>query len=199
MADSSNVLHQTSDQRLLLRIDKAIYRFARHWLFAFNVIAFLLATLPFIIPFLASQGMTGLANWLYTTFGLMCHQMPERSFTLFGEQMALCHRMTAIYGASFLGGLGFAAVRYRMPSLGFRGLIWLSVPMALDGFTQLFGLRESTWELRLLTGSLFAFGVLWFALPRLEDGFREIRQVIESRARKMKSRSSRQRSSESND
>jgi uncharacterized membrane protein len=185
MANTPQAIQYPSDQRLLLRIDRAIYRFARHWLLAFNALAFFLATLPFVIPMLASFGYTTFANWLYTTFGLMCHQMPERSFTIFGEQMALCHRMTAIYGATFLGGIAYAFVRNRMPPLGFQGLVWLSFPMALDGFTQLFGLRESTWELRLLTGSLFALGVLWFTLPRLEDGFREIRDVIHQRKRKL--------------
>jgi uncharacterized membrane protein len=185
MAETQHAIGQTRDEQLLIRIDRFIYRVARRWLLIFNSIAFLLASLPFVIPFIASQGYSGLASWMYTGFGLMCHQMPERSFTLFGEQMALCHRMTAIYMASFIAGVGYAVVRNRIPRLGFRGMIWLSVPMAIDGFTQLFGLRESTWELRLLTGSLFAFGVMWFALPRLEEGFAEIREVVEKRFRRL--------------
>jgi uncharacterized membrane protein len=185
MAESQHAVRQTRDEQLLIKIDRFIYRLARHWLLFFNVVAFLLASLPFIIPFIASQGYPGLANWMHMTFGLMCHQRPERSFTLFGEQMALCHRMTAIYVASFAGGIGYALVRNRVPPLGFRGLFLLSTPMAIDGFTQLFGLRESTWELRLITGSLFAFGVMWFTLPRLEEGFAEIRGVVEKRFRRL--------------
>lgn len=185
MAQSQPAVRQSRDERLLIRIDRFIYRVARHWLLIFNVVAFLLASLPFVIPLLAARGYGGVASWLYTTFGLMCHQRPERSFTLFGEQMALCHRMTAIYVASFVAGLGYAIVRNRLPALSFRGLIWLSVPMAIDGFTQLFGLRESTWELRLITGSLFAFGVMWFSLPRLDEGFAEIRDVVEKRFKRL--------------
>jgi uncharacterized membrane protein len=44
------------------------------------------------------------------------------------------------------------------------------VPMALDGGTQLFGWRESTWELRTLTGIIFGLGVCWFVLPYIEYG-----------------------------
>lgn len=168
-----------------MRVDRRIYRFARHWLLAFNLVAFFMASMPFIIPFIASQGYTALANWLHTTFGLVCHQMPERSFTIFGEQMALCHRMTTIYVASFIGGITYAFVRDRLPPLSFRMLIAFSTPMAIDGFTQLFGLRESVWELRMLTGTLFAIGAMWFALPRLEQGFREIRTVVETRFRRL--------------
>jgi uncharacterized membrane protein len=181
----STTANSIKQESMIIRIDRHIYRFARHWLLVFNVVAFFLASMPFIIPFLASQGYTTAANWLHTSFGLMCHQMPERSFVLFGEQMALCHRMTAIYGATFIAGISYAFIRDRLPPLGFQGLIMMSIPMALDGFTQLFGLRESIWELRLLTGSLFALGVMWFALPRLEDGFREIRTVVETRFRKL--------------
>jgi uncharacterized membrane protein len=170
---------------MIARVDRQIYRFARHWLLAFNLVAFFLAAMPFIIPLIASEGYSGLASWMYTSFGLMCHQMPERSFTIFGEQMALCHRMTSIYVASFVGGVGYAIVRDRLPPLGFRPMLLMATPMAIDGFTQLFGLRESVWELRLLTGSIFALGVMWFALPRLEDGFKEIRSVVELRFRRL--------------
>ena len=42
------------------------------------------------------------------------------------------------------------------------------LPMAIDGTTQMFGLRESTWELRVLTGTLFGLGNVWFALPLIQ-------------------------------
>lgn len=185
MAETSHLAPQVRQEPLIIRIDRHIYRFARHWLLAFNLLAFVLAAMPFVIPFLASQGYAGFASWLHMTFGLMCHQMPERSFTIFGEQMALCHRMTAIYVASFIGGIGYAIVRDRLPPLSFRALAIMSAPMAIDGFTQLFGLRESVWELRLITGSLFALGVMWFSLPRLETGFREIKSVVEVRFKRL--------------
>jgi uncharacterized membrane protein len=181
MSDSSGAIRSHREERVVIAIDRAIYRFAQHWLLVFNTIAFVFASLPFVIPYLASIGYTRLASWLYVTFGLVCHQRPERSFYLFGEQMALCHRMTAIYVGTFIGGVVYASIRSRVRPLGYRGMVLLATPMAIDGFTQLFGLRESVWELRLLTGSLFAIGVLWFALPRLEQGFAEIRAVLERR------------------
>lgn len=185
MAESSQSVPHVKQEPLIIRVDRHIYRFARHWLLAFNVVAFILASMPVIIPFIASQGFESAAAWLYTTFGLICHQMPERSFTLFGEQMALCHRMSTIYVTSFIGGITYAFVRDRLPPLSFRMLILLSTPMAIDGFTQLFGLRESVWELRMITGSLFAIGAMWFALPRLEHGFGEIKTVVETRFKRL--------------
>src|ERR1700682_2051648 len=43
--------------------------------------------------------------------------------------------------------------------------------MAIDGFTQLFGWRESTWELRVVTGLLFGLASGWLVLPRLDAAF----------------------------
>ena len=42
------------------------------------------------------------------------------------------------------------------------------LPMALDGTSQMFGLLESTWELRALTGTLFGLANVWFALPLIQ-------------------------------
>jgi len=58
---------------------------------------------------------------------------------------------------------------------GSRCWLWLllTLPMAWDGLTQMFGLRESTWELRLMTGALFGFASIWFALPCLQKTFEE--------------------------
>jgi len=39
----------------------------------------------------------------------------------------------------------------------------LILPMAWDGTTQLFGWRESTWALRVITGTLFGGGTVWFS------------------------------------
>jgi uncharacterized membrane protein len=42
------------------------------------------------------------------------------------------------------------------------------LPMALDGVTQMFGWRESTWILRVVTGTLFGLGNIWFVLPLIQ-------------------------------
>lgn len=185
MTDTLDAIHGEQKEALIIRIDRAIHRFARHWLLVFNVVAFIIASIPFLAPFLASQRLSGLSGVLHTFMGLICHQDPEHSFTIFGEQMALDHRCTAIYLATFVTAVGYSFVRGRVSPLGFLGLLLLAAPMALDGFTQLGGLRESNWALRIITGSLFAFGVMWFALPRLEFGFAEIRTVVEQRFDKL--------------
>jgi len=82
-----------------------------------------------------------------------------------GWKMAICERDLAIYGALFIAGLVFARRRAIKP-LGFVAYAVLILPMAIDGFTQTFGWRESTWELRVITGALFGAASAWLLLPR---------------------------------
>src|SRR4029077_15381310 len=87
-----------------------------------------------------------------------------------GWKRAICERDAAIYVGLRLVGLLYARRRALQPS-GFFPYGVLILPMAVDGFTQLFGWRESTWELRVVTGLLFGLASGWLALPRLDDAF----------------------------
>ncbi len=164
-------------------VDRAVGRVAQHWLAVVNVLAGLYAGLPLLAPWLVANGHSTLAAPIYFVYQFVCHQRPERSFFLFGHQVAYCQRDLAIYTGVFVLGLVFALVRRRLRPLSWRGAILLSFPMFVDGTTQLVGLRESTWQLRLVTGVLFALAVVWFVYPRLEQGFAEIRAVSTQRER----------------
>jgi uncharacterized membrane protein len=105
---------------------------------------------------------------------LMAFHAPLGNPTL-GYQVGFCQRDTAIYLAVFLTCLAYGPLRRRrdvrtMP-------LWLyalmALPMALDGLTQLLGLRESTPLLRTVTGALFGAGSAWLILTFLEASFRE--------------------------
>lgn len=165
-------------EQLVLTVDRGIYHVARHWVWLLNTVGFTFAALPILAPVLASRGFQTPANVIYSVFSLMCHQEPERSFFLFGHQLAYCQRDFAIYTGLLALGLIFPLVRSRVRPMSLWPAILLSIPMALDGFSQLLGLRESTWELRLLTGGLFALAVAGLIFPRLEIGFGEIQTTL---------------------
>lgn len=166
---------------MVLAIDRAILSVARHWLAFVNLLGGIIAGLPLLAPWLLAHGVTWPARAIYLTYRLICHQLPWRSFFISGYQMAYCERNTAIYTGIFLFGLAYGAVRGRLRPLRWRWMFLLWTPMALDGFTQLFGWRESTWELRVVTGTLFALSCVWVAYPYLEQGFREMRETLEQR------------------
>jgi uncharacterized membrane protein len=57
----------------------------------------------------------------------------------------------------------------------------LAAPVAIDGLTQVTGLRESTTTLRVITGAFLGAGICWLLFPYLEIGFAEMRDKLESR------------------
>lgn len=170
-----------TEERVIIAIDRAIYHVARHWVWVLNIVGVLMVGLPLLAPTLESSGHHRLASLIYDPFSLICHQLPERSFHIFGYKMAYCERCFAIYGATLLLGLIYGASRRSMRPATILEAVVLSIPMAIDGFTQLFGWRESTWELRVVTGSLFALAIAWFVFPRLQSGFAEIAHTVEQR------------------
>ena len=56
----------------------------RHWLLIFNLAMGLLITGSILAPALMSLGLEPVARPLYALYGLTCHQLPERSYFLFG-------------------------------------------------------------------------------------------------------------------
>jgi uncharacterized membrane protein len=100
-----------------------------------------------------------------------------------GWKVAFCERDVAIYGSIFLTGLAYGLVRGRMGRwvMRFRTYLIFLVPIGIDGTLQLFGVYESNWWLRGITGISFGVGSVIFAYPYLEDGFRDVRNTISSK------------------
>jgi hypothetical protein len=73
----------------------------------------------------------------------------------------------------FLGSLVFVLSKKRFPGIPWWIWVLMLLPIAWDGITQMFGLRESTWELRVITGILFGLGNVWFALPLMQKSLLE--------------------------
>lgn len=141
---------------------------SRRWLWWMNAVSLFFLGVGFLVPLLESAGWEWLARPLFDFCHIVCVQNPAHSFYIGGHQMAVCERCLAIYAALGLLGLLFHMVRYRLRPLKFWQYAALSIPIAVDGFTQLFGWRESTWELRLLTGALFGFATVWYLYPQTQ-------------------------------
>ncbi|HKD77332.1 MAG TPA: DUF2085 domain-containing protein [Ktedonobacterales bacterium] len=121
------------------------------------------------IPIIAYLGIQPLANRLLGFYHPICDQIPSHSFFICDHQVGICARCLALYGSIWLGTFGFRIGRRRIPRLPWYGLILFTLPMALDGGTQLFGWRESNNLLRVITGVLFGIGMCWFSLTLLQS------------------------------
>lgn len=173
-------------EKLAAWAEKVAHFIVYHWLLVANVAMFLFLVPPFLAPLLSAAGAEFPARAIYTIYRLTCHQMPERSFFIFGKQVAFCARCSAIYlsfwGVGFVYGLWGILLREKLawPPLSLRWILVLLLPMALDGTMQFLGLRESTNLLRAITGTLAGSGFGLFIYPTLETGFREAKKSLPS-------------------
>lgn len=170
---------------LLLALNRGSLAFARRWLAITNALSVILAAVPLLAAWLAANGHAALALPIYVAYRVTCAQVPSRSWFPWGAQMATCQRETAIYVSLALAGLIFIPLRARLRPLGWLPFLALSTPMAIDGFSQLFGWRESTPELRVLTGGLFGLASVWLLYPHLQAGMAEIVAIVEARFRRL--------------
>jgi len=172
-----------------------------HWLLVVNLCVGSLIVLPILAPVFMHFGLATAGEFLYRLFRASCHQLPERSFFLFGSQpiysldqlrlllgdvplryignseigykIAVCERDIAIYGSMFLTGLVFNVLRTTKP-IPIKLFIALILPMVIDGVGGLIGLWTGTWVSRVLTGMLFGTACILLCYPYLQQGMHDI-------------------------
>jgi uncharacterized membrane protein len=64
--------------------DRGIAWLSRHWLLAINLAMGLFIGGTLLPPMLMQLGLEGPARFVYSLYGLSCHQLPQRSYFLFG-------------------------------------------------------------------------------------------------------------------
>jgi len=193
-------------------LNRIVHAVAKHWLLMVNVVMAVYAALPISAPVLMTTGHTLAAHLIYMCYQPLCHQLPERSFFLFGPQFtytlaelehmigpsvplryigspalgyktAVCQRDLATFLATLLAGLAFALLRRRLRPLSIRAFALLCVPMVLDGLGQLLMLWESTWWSRTSSGMLFGVACVWLAYPYIQVGMNDVLRVVEKEMR----------------
>ena len=149
------------------------------WANLITTVLGLLVLVAISIPFLSYFGLDAIAKPLFYALHYVCAQVPSHSFYIFGHQLGLCARNFSIYTSMFLGSLVFVLSKKRLPGIPWWLWVLMCLPIALDGFTQMFGLRESDWVLRMITGTIFGLGNVWFALPLMQKTILEDMATVE--------------------
>lgn len=147
------------------------------WATIITIFLGLLVLAALLVPFLSYFGLDSIAKPMFYTLHYVCAQIPSHSFFILGHQLGMCARNLSIYAAMFVGSLVFTLSKKRFPGIPWWLWVLCCLPMAWDGFTQMFGLRESTWELRVLTGVLFGLASVWFILPMMHKTLIETANV----------------------
>ena len=66
--------------------NRLVYQLGRHWLLVFTVLWGLYVGLPWLAPVFMQIGWTGAGKAIYAVYSTQCHQLPQRSYFLFGEK-----------------------------------------------------------------------------------------------------------------
>ncbi|MBN2246773.1 MAG: DUF2085 domain-containing protein [Candidatus Aminicenantes bacterium] len=122
----------------------------------------ILLGLIFLAPYLKSLSDPA-ADLIYSLFSPLCHQIPSRSFAIYGFPLAVCARCLGIYLGFFLGTLihplisGFR--NREVPSRAY--LIFFSLPIIIDTAANFLRFWNTPGWIRLILGIVWG-GILPF-------------------------------------
>lgn len=166
----SSVVHTepVSQARLWARrSNRWAYWLARHWILGFSLLIGLYVGLPFLAPVLMSLGLELPARAIYGMYSLLCHQLPQRSYFLFGQQFT--YSLPDIQ-AAWQNTTNFSILRRFIgnPEIGWK-VAWSDRMVSMYASILIFG--WIWYPLRKRLRSLSWQGLLLFLLPMALDGF----------------------------
>lgn len=71
----------------LSNTNQVIHWLSKHWIVVVNILMGLYVIIPFLAPVFMVAGLTIPAKAIYWVFSFLCHQLPERSYFLFGPKI----------------------------------------------------------------------------------------------------------------
>ena len=112
-----------------------------------------------------------LGGILYQAFSHICHQQPERSFFIAGQQFAVCARCTGLY-AGFAGAMLCYPLLISLKDTSTPEPKWLflaALPLAIDFGLGFFRIWENTHSSRFLTGGVLGSVAVFYLMPPLAE------------------------------
>jgi uncharacterized membrane protein len=108
-------------EALTVFLDKLVLALAKHWLLLVNLVIAIYAGLPFLAPTLMALGYTWPARVIYTIYKPLCHQLPQRSFFLFGPRLAYSlDTLQELLGSETLADDSLASAFIGNSALGYK-------------------------------------------------------------------------------
>ena len=89
--------------------DMMVRWLSRHWLMTLSIIMGIYVLVPFLAPVFMSMGLIVPGKVIYWVYSFLCHQLPERSYFLFGPEDSL---------TQFLKSNLSGKIRIMLPSSG---------------------------------------------------------------------------------
>lgn len=165
-------------KRLVVAADRLIFWLSKRWLSIFNSFALIYVGLPLLAPTLMHLGAERAGSLIYTMYGPLCHQLPQRSWFLFGPKIAyrlpeLMERagsdVAGAFSPSFIGNeaLGYK-VAFCQRDVAIYGAIFL--------FGIVYGLLRRRWDVRPLPW--WAYILIGLVPMGLDGGYQLLSYVL---------------------
>jgi uncharacterized membrane protein len=118
-------------------------------------------------PLLAKNEHGFASGITYLFFSKICHQIPDRSFFMFGKQFAVCSRCTGLYLGFLLGTIIYPIINKLKPNwIPAKKYFYLAgIPISIDIVIRFVQIAENTFYSRLITGLLLGATTVFFVLP----------------------------------
>jgi len=143
-----------------------VYWLCHHWLLVISLMLGLYVGLPWLAPLFMKLGLTSAGNTIYLIYSTQCHQLPQRSFFLFGlKPMYALAEIQATWKVTdnplvlrqFVGN----------SAMGWK-VAWSDRMVSM--YTGLFFLGLLYWPLRRRLKPLSLWGFALLILPMVVDG-----------------------------
>jgi uncharacterized membrane protein len=140
------------------------------WALALSAAALLVGAIV-AAPLLRARGLPLASLVLYQGFHVVCHQMPERSFHLWGFPLAVCARCFGLYVGALAGIAVYPLARgvWRKDLPARTWLILGALPTTVDFALGFFGLWENTHWSRFSTALLAGAVTAFYLVPGVVD------------------------------
>jgi uncharacterized membrane protein len=151
---------------------------SRHWLAVFNLFMGIYVLLPFLAPILMVTRVPWAGQLLYYVYRPLCHQLPERSFFLFGPNAT--YTLDELWTLGLISPTDDLAARQRFvgsPQIGYK-LGFCQRDIALYGGLFLAGLVFGLVRRRVRPLSFLAY--LLCLVPMAIDGGLQLFTAYES-------------------
>lgn len=159
------------------------------YMIALTLFNLLIFATPFLVIYAEPIG-----NFLFTASSYTCHQLASRSYCFYSAdgsigdcpylhthapilnsekgpayEFPVCARDIAIYLGALISGIAVYFTKWKDAKHTPHPIFFILalVPIGLDGGTQLLGWRESTNELRMLTGMIAGLAFSFYFVPML--------------------------------
>ena len=163
---SQDVIIHSRKRTFAIFSNRLSYRVCQYWMLIFTILYGIFVGLPFLAPVFMHLGWTVPAKAIYTIYSFLCHQLPERSFFLFGPK--------AMYSMSEIASTHWnvsdiANLRHFIgtPALGWK-VAWSDRMVSM--FTSILFIAWAWWPNRKRTRPLPLWILILLLVPMGIDG-----------------------------